>query len=109
VLSPWTGPIMRTFRVRGGVWARRLATPLDGTLTVHLTRLAEVTLIDDHGQAMRPTGRRGATQTYRVCGERSVAIRVTAPDKVGRRVDLGVVTPRGGGRTQAHWNPRAVR
>ena len=84
------------------------ATPLDGTLTVRLTRSAALVLIGDDGQAMRPTGRRGMTLTYRVCGERSVAIRVTAPD-IGRRVDLEVGDSVSSGTTRAHWNPRARR
>jgi hypothetical protein len=54
VLSPWPGPTERTFHVRGRVWSRRLATPLDGTLTVHLARPAGITLIGDDGSAMRP-------------------------------------------------------
>ena len=92
IVSPWSGPMEHVLRGRGRVWARRVATPLDGTLTVRLTRPAALALTGDDGQRMRPTGRRGMTLTYRVCGERSVAIRVTAPD-ISRRVDLEVVTP----------------
>jgi hypothetical protein len=92
IVSPWSAPTEHILHGRGRVWARRLATPLDGTLTVRLTRPAALALTGDDGQAMRPTGRRGMTLTYRLCGERSVAIRVTAPD-IGRRVDLEVVTP----------------
>jgi hypothetical protein len=93
VLSPWTGPTERNFRVRGGMWSRRLETPLDGTLTVHLARPAEITLIGDDGTAMRPTGRRGMTLTYQICGERWVAMVLSTPDTGGRRVDVRVVTP----------------
>jgi hypothetical protein len=93
VVSPWAIPTAHVFHTRGLVWARRVATPLDGTLTVRLTRPAALALTGDDGQAMRPTGRRGMTLTYRVCGERSVGIRVTAPDKARLRVDLEVATP----------------
>ena len=92
VVSPWSGPTMRTFHVRGHVSARRLATPLDGTLTVQVTHPAGVMLVGDDGQPMPPTGRRGMTSTYRVCGERSLLITV-APADVGRGVDFRVVTP----------------
>jgi len=92
IASPWSGPTEHILHGRGRVWARRVATPLDGTLTVRLTRPASLVLTGDDGQAMRPTGRRGMTLAYRVCGERSVAIRATAPD-IGRRVDLKVVIP----------------
>jgi hypothetical protein len=93
VLSPWAGPTERTFHVRGRLWSRRLATPLDGTLTVHLVRPAGITLIGDDGSAMRPTSRRGMSLTYQVCGQRWVAIVLTAPETGGRRVDVRVVTP----------------
>jgi hypothetical protein len=93
IVSPWSGPIGHSFHVQGRVWAHRVATPLDGTLTVRLNRPAELALTGDDGRAMRPTGRRGMTLTYQVCGERSVAIRVTATARIGRRFDLGVAIP----------------
>jgi len=93
VISPWAGPTEHTFHVRGRAWSRRLATPLDGTLTVHPTRPSSIALIGDDGSAMRPTSRRGTTQTYQVCGERWVAIVLTTPETGERRLDVGVVTP----------------
>jgi hypothetical protein len=92
IVSPWTGPTAHVFHARGPVWVRRVATPLDGTLTVRVAGPARLALIGADGQAMRPTSRRAMTLTYQVCGERSVAIRVTAPDK-SPRVDLRVMTP----------------
>ena len=92
VVSPWTGPAAHIFHARRRVWAHRVATPLDGTLTVRLTRPAELALTGDDGQAMRPTGRRGLRLTYQVCGQRSVSIRITATER-GGRVDLGVAIP----------------
>ena len=91
--SPWTGPTAQTFVVRGPVWARRVATPLDGELTLRLNRPAALTLTGDDGQVMRPTGERGTTLTYVVCGERSVAIRVTGRPSGSRLVRLRVTTP----------------
>jgi hypothetical protein len=93
IVSPWTGPTEHVFRTRAPVWARRVATPLDGTLTVRLAAPARLALVGDDGQAMRPTGRRGMTVTYQVCGERSVAIRVTAPRNRAGQVQLRVTTP----------------
>ena len=93
VVSPWSGSTAHVLHVRGRVWARRVTTPLDGTLTVRLTRPEAVVLTGADGHPMRATGRRGLTSTYQVCGERSVVIRVTPTDKLDRHVDLQVVTP----------------
>jgi hypothetical protein len=91
IASPWAGPTVRSFHARGRVWATRLPTPLDGTLAVLTTRPAEVAVTGDGGQPMRPTSRGGST--YEVCGERSVAIRVTAASSSHRRLEIRVVTP----------------
>jgi hypothetical protein len=93
IVSPWTGTTAHVFHSRGPVWAGRVATPLDGTLTVRLAGPARLALIGDDGQAMRPTSQLGKTLTYQVCGERSVTIRVIAPHNRAHQVDLRVTTP----------------
>jgi hypothetical protein len=93
IVSPWIGPTVHNFHPRGRAWVHRVATPLDGTLTVRLAGPAQLALTGDDGQAMRPTRRRATTVSYQVCGQRSVTIRVPTPDKVARRVSLEVVTP----------------
>jgi hypothetical protein len=92
IVSPWIGPTAHHFHLQGRVWVHRVASPLDGTLTVQLAGPAQLELTGDDGQAMRPTRRWGTTLTYQVCGQRSVTIRAT-PDKVTQRVNLEVVTP----------------
>jgi hypothetical protein len=93
VVSPWTRPTVHILHLRGRVGRTRIATPLDGTLTVRLIDRSELALTGDDGRVMRTTGRHGTTRSYEVCGERSVAIRVTAPGRVGGRVDLAVAVP----------------
>jgi hypothetical protein len=93
VVSPWIGPTAHSFRAREKVWERRVATPLDGTLTVRLTWPGRLALIGDDGRAMRPTMQRGRTLTYEVCGERSVTVRVISRNDTTRRLDLRVTTP----------------
>ena len=77
-------PELADFVCAGRVWARRVSTPLDGTLTVRLNRPGVLALSGDDGQTMRPTGGRGLTLTYQVCGQRSVSIRITATGNGGR-------------------------
>jgi hypothetical protein len=93
IVSPWTGTVAHSFSTRGGIWERRVATPLDGILTVRLSGPARVVLIGDDGRAMRPTLQRGRTLTYQVCGEPSVAVQVTARDRSTRPLPLRVTTP----------------
>jgi hypothetical protein len=87
VEAPWTGPTAHSFRTHGAAWKHRVATPLDGTLTVRLSSPARVRLTGN-GQPLAPTTHRGGLLAYQVCGERSVTLRV-----IGRRVDLRVTTP----------------
>jgi hypothetical protein len=60
---------------------------------VRLSRLAALVLTGDDGQAMCPTASRGTTLTYEVCGERSVAIRLTGRPNGFSRVALRVAIP----------------
>jgi hypothetical protein len=90
--SPWTGPTVHSFGVRGQVWEGRVATPLDGTLTVRLAWPARIALTGDGGQSMRPTLHRGRTLSYQVCGERSVTVRVSSGEGTHSST-LRVVTP----------------
>lgn len=92
VISPWDGPIALSFHVRGGTWERRLATPLDGTLTVRLTGPARLTLVGDDGQPMRPTTQHGRSLAYQVCGQRSLTAHVISHN-ASRRLDLRITTP----------------
>jgi hypothetical protein len=87
VVSPWTGPTTHSFYTRGRVWQRRVATPLDGTLSVRLSSPARVTVRGD-GRLMPPTLHGGGLLAYQVCGERSVTIRV-----IGTSIDLRLTTP----------------
>jgi hypothetical protein len=92
VVAPWTGPTVHGFRARGELWEGRLATPLDGTLTVRLTGPARLALVGDDGRPIRPTLHRGRSLAYEVCGQRSVTIRVT-PRNETTRLQLRVATP----------------
>jgi hypothetical protein len=91
VLQPWSAPTSRTFpahfSVRQGrtrTWSLPVATPLDGDLTVKLqvpARGYRLTLLSsDRGSVLasgRSAGRGTKTLRYRVCGRRSVVVRVS--------------------------------
>jgi hypothetical protein len=88
VLHPWTGSTTRTIRGkflrRNRSWATQIATPLDGELRLRLTALGggadDVTLLSSDGQTVlakaswTTTGAKSIE--YRVCGARSVRVRV---------------------------------
>jgi hypothetical protein len=93
VVSPWKSPTPHSFRGHGEIWERRMATPLDGTLTIRLTRPARLELIGDDGRAMRPTTQRGRLLAYQVCGQRSVTVRVISRDAPTRQLDIRVTAP----------------
>ena len=92
VTSPWAGPTSLTLDVHGGVWEHRVATPLDGTLTVRLTGPARLALVGDDGQPMRPATQQGRSLAYQVCGQRSVTVRVI-PRNASRHLGLRMTTP----------------
>jgi hypothetical protein len=101
VIAPWTGPsptvVRRSFEGNAGrIAAFRIVTPLDGTLIVRLrpAGLYDVLVVGD-GDPLRATGRAFGTRetkvTYQICGERSLAVFVTAG--VGPRFEVDVTRP----------------
>ena len=88
VFHPWTGSTTRTIRgkfLRGNrSWTMQIATPLDGDLRLRLTALGggadDVTLLSSDGQTVLAKGSWTTTGAksieYRVCGARSVRVRV---------------------------------
>jgi hypothetical protein len=89
VLKPWSGPTKRTiqgkFLRQRRTWSTQVATPLDGGLRLRLTAPGgganDVTLLSGDGRTVLATGSwtsSGARSIeYRVCGARSVRVRVT--------------------------------
>jgi hypothetical protein len=89
VLRPWTGPTTKTIRgkfLRGRrAWTTQVTTPLDGDLRVRLTvpggGADDVTLLSGDGRTVLATGSwastGGKSAEYRVCGARSMRVRVT--------------------------------
>jgi hypothetical protein len=101
VLTPWISRTTRTIRGkflrRNRSWTTQVATPLDGDLRLRLTALGggadDVTLLSSDGQtvlAKASWDTSGAKSIeYRVCGARSVRVRVTrgaAPARFTLRV-----------------------
>jgi hypothetical protein len=102
VLRPWTGPTTRTVsaRLSARQWSVRLATPLDGDLRATL-RLApgsahELALLSaDRSKVLARglwAGVGSKKLNYRVCGARSVVLRVTRNGRAGR-FSVQVSTP----------------
>jgi hypothetical protein len=89
VLHPWesatTTAIHGRFLRRSRSWSRRIATPLDGELRIRVLvpggGADDVTLLSRDGRTVLAAGSwstSGAKEAdYRVCGERSVKVRVT--------------------------------
>jgi len=89
VADPWTGPTTTTthgaFRPRQRTWTRRIATSLDGDLSVRVKVPAggadDVTLLGSDGRTVLARGSwdgsGGKSAAYQVCGRRSVTVRVT--------------------------------
>jgi hypothetical protein len=86
VVDPWTGPATRTvrakFRPHRHVWTTKLATPLDGDLTVRLSQGADdLQLVGDSRKVLATgswTSTGGKAVQFRICGQRSLTIRVRA-------------------------------
>ena len=82
VVHPWTGPTQMTIRGRFGAsahtWRTSITTPLDGDLQIR-TGADDVTLVSGSRvlaqSAWNPSG--GKELDYRVCGARTVSLRVT--------------------------------
>jgi hypothetical protein len=104
VLTPWTSRTTRTIRGkflrRNRSWTMQVATPLDGDLRLRLTALGggadDVTLLSNDGQtvlAKASWDTSGAKSIeYRVCGARSVRVRVTR-GAAAARFTLRVAVP----------------
>ena len=86
VVNPWTGPttqkIRGKFAAHRRTWTLKLATPLDGDLSVRVAQgsdglelLGAARNVLARG-VLTPFG--GKTLHYRICGERSLALRVRA-------------------------------
>jgi hypothetical protein len=85
VVHPWTSPSTRTIRARFArgrhTWTMKLATPLDGQLSVRLAQGSdEVSLLADERTVLARgtwTSAGGKSLEYLVCGRRSLSLRVT--------------------------------
>ena len=89
VVDPWMGPTTQTVRARFAphrrVWTSRLATPLDGDLTIRLRQgNDDLQLLGDSRKVLAAgswTTNGGKSVRFRICGQRSLAIRVRATGK----------------------------
>jgi hypothetical protein len=89
VLHPWSGSTTKTisgkFLRRSRTWTTQVATPLDGDLRLRVTvpggGANDVTLLSGDGRTVLATGSwdssGGKSVQHRVCGARSVKVRVT--------------------------------
>jgi hypothetical protein len=104
VLHPWvTSPattIRGKFLRRSRSWTATVATPLDGDLRLRLTMpgggVNEVTLLSSNGRTVLATGSwdssGGKSVEHRICGARSVRVRVTRSG-AATRFTLRVAVP----------------
>lgn len=104
VLHPWTAPperkIQAKFLRRSRTWTTMVATPLDGDLLLRVTTPGGgadgVTLLSGDGRTVLANGTwstsGGKSIAYRVCGERSVRVRV-ARGGAAARFTLRVEAP----------------
>ncbi|MDX6408991.1 MAG: hypothetical protein QOE13_2062 [Gaiellaceae bacterium] len=89
VIHPWVAPTKKTVRgkfLRGSrIWTTQVTTPLDGDLRIRVTvpggGADDVTLLSSDGRTVLATGSwastGGKSVEYKVCGARSVRVRVT--------------------------------
>jgi hypothetical protein len=101
VVAPWTGPsptlVRRSVRGNAGrIAVFRIATPLDGTLIVRLRPAGSYdVVVVGGGDPLRSTGTVSGSHetrfTFQICGERSLAILVTAG--AGPRFEVHVTRP----------------
>jgi hypothetical protein len=104
VMHPWSAPTTRMIRQkflrRSRTWTAQVATPLDGDLRLRVTApgggAPDVTLLSSNGQTVLATGSwestGGKSVAYRVCGTRSVRVRVTR-GSAAPRFSLHVTVP----------------
>jgi hypothetical protein len=102
VVAPWAGPTTRVIhaRIQRPVWTKTLSTPLDGTIVARLTLAggagATLTLVAEGGRTILASGNtsRGRVELHsEICGQRSIHLRVTTRNALGRRIDLRVTSP----------------
>jgi hypothetical protein len=96
IFHPWTGPTSTTVRGkflrRSRSWSTQLATPLDGDLRLRVTvahgGADDVALLSGDGRTVLATGSWASTggkyAEYRVCGARSLRVRVTRGGSAAR-------------------------
>jgi hypothetical protein len=100
VVNPWVSPPTRTIRARFASgrrsWTMKLATPLDGDLSVRLAQGADdVQLLAGDRRVLARgswTTNGGRSLAYRICGERSLVLRVTKGAQA-RRFTLAIGEP----------------
>jgi hypothetical protein len=104
VTDPWTGPTSEVFHARlsgASVWEKRVATPLDGTITMSVSggrgSATRIELLAPDGRkvlaATRSVHGGRLTVGAQVCGQRSVIALVTASGAPGRHVEVRVSVP----------------
>jgi hypothetical protein len=88
VVTPWNGPasttVRGTFVRRTRIWTSNVATPLDGDFRLQLSAagggVGGVSLLTDDGRTKLATGSwnsaGGKSLSYRVCGARSLQVRL---------------------------------
>src|SRR5439155_12694575 len=94
VVHPWTAPSTRTIRARFArgrhTWTLKLATPLDGELSVRLAQGSDnLSLLADGRTVLARgswTSTGGKSLEYLVCGRRSLLLRVTGGGRFTLRV-----------------------
>ena len=97
VVHPWTAPTTKTVRARFArgrhTWTLKLATPLDGELSVRLAQGSDdLSLLADGRTVLARgswTSTGGKSLKYVICGQRSLLLRVTG----GGRFALEVTQP----------------
>ena len=85
VLDPWTGPAVTAVRGRfkgsARYWTATLATPLDGDLSIKVGASDDLSLRSGDGRTVLArsawTSTGGKFAAYRVCGTRSLQVRVS--------------------------------
>ena len=104
VLHPWSGPTATTmqgkFSRRSHTWTGQVAAPLDGDLRIGVKvpggGADDVTLLSSDARTVLAVGSwnssGGKSVEYRVCGARSVKVRVTRGGAAAR-FSLRVLVP----------------
>lgn len=99
VLEPWAGPTVATIRGRfaraSRSWTRSIALPLDGDVRVRVSPADQLTLAAADGPELARShwaGSGGKELDFRVCGQRSLRLRVSRAT-AGARFTLRVSRP----------------